>query len=280
VARLLRPQLPPHVRVELQLPDAPCHVRADPTELHQVIVNIASNGLHAMATMGTTLTFALSQDESSVHLVISDDGVGMLPEVLDRAIEPFFTTRDVGDGTGLGLAVVHGVITSLGGTLKLRSVPGSGTTVSVTLPRAAATTDGAPETPPVAAGAAGTSLRVLLVDDDPQVRHAIARLLERAGHRVESFAAAPPALEALQADGARADVILTDLTMPLMNGLELTERLRQLPAMPPVVLISGYLDLATSQRARSLGIAALLDKPVTAEDLARVLAEVSQARAR
>lgn len=279
VTQLLRPQLPPHVKVTVDLPDNEIRVMADPTELHQVIVNIASNAVHAMQTRGTTLAFTLTTSPRDVVLTVTDDGDGMPPEVLERAIEPFFTTRDVGDGTGMGLAVAHGVVTGLGGTLQIESTVSAGTRVTVSLPRAP---DNA--TPPVPVEAptptVPDSLHVIVVDDDPQVRHAVVRLIERAGHTVDAYAAAAPALEALRADPSRADVVLTDLTMPVMNGLEFAAALAHVDGAPPVVMCSGYLDIATTQQARALGIVALLDKPVDPASLLRTLRESVGIRSR
>lgn len=274
VTQLLRPQLPPHVRVTLDLPDGECHVLADPTELHQVVLNIASNAVHAMEVTGTTLAFSVKADASQVVLTIVDDGAGMPADVLERAIEPFYTTRDVGEGTGMGLAVAHGVVTSLGGTLELESRVGSGTRVRVTLQR----TDAAAAQELTGTGSAGLgveSLRILVVDDEPQVRNTVARLLERAGHTVEAFAAAPAALAALRSNPSRADIVLTDLTMPVMTGLEFTSLLREVDGAPPVIMCSGYLDLATTAQARALGIAVLLDKPVDPDELLRALQEMA-----
>ncbi len=271
VVQLLRPQLPPHVRIELTVPDGECFVLGDPTELHQVVVNIAANAMHAMREQGTRLVIAVSTTATDVSVMIADDGTGMLPTVMERAVEPFYTTREIGEGTGMGLAVAHGVVTSLGGTLILDSTPGSGTRVTVTLPRAPAGADLPPER---SCDDDGTvSLRVLIVDDDPHVRNATARRLERAGHRVETFAAATPALAALQADASRADVVFTDQTMPGMNGLEFVAQLHAIGGAPPVVMSSGYLDLATIERARALGVVAMLDKPVDAGTLLRTLRE-------
>lgn len=276
VTQLLRPQLPPHVRIRLDLPDGESFVLADPTELHQVVVNIASNAIHAMQSLGSTLDFTVTASKSDVVLTITDDGEGMPSDVLERAIEPFFTTRDVGFGTGLGLAVSHGVVTSLGGTLRLESSAGAGTRVRVILPRTYVAAE------PVAAlrpsGLADWSvLRVIVVEDDPQVRNSVSRLLERSGHAVEAFAAAPAALAVLRTDPTRADVVLTDLTMPMMDGLEFAALLAHIDGAPPVVMCSGYLDLATTAQARAVGITTLLDKPVDANALLRALHETAAA---
>lgn len=274
VVQLLRPQLPPHVRVEAEVAGGTAFVLADPTELHQVVVNIASNALHAMKERGSLLHFAARATGTTVELRICDDGEGMQPEVLERAIEPFFTTRDVGEGTGLGLAVAHGVVSGLGGTLQIQSAPGRGTLVTVTLPRSTE----APAAPPVEAvpaTASSESLRVLLVDDDPHVRGTIERLLTRSGHTVLPFADAAEALERLRSNLHVVDVILTDLTMPGMNGLELASHVQAMPGAPPVVMCSGYLDDATSAQAYAFGVQALLEKPVNSASLMRTLHDVA-----
>jgi two-component system, cell cycle sensor histidine kinase and response regulator CckA len=276
VVQLLRPQLPPHVRVAMELPESETLVLADPTELHQVIVNIAANALHAMRTEGSTLALTVISGSESVELVVTDDGVGMSPDVLEHAIEPFFSTRDVGEGTGMGLSVAHGVLTAMNGSLSIDSTEGRGTTVRVTLPRAEFPADVG--TPTAASNDVNTnSLRVLMVDDDPQVRAIVARVLELASHRVEVFAAARTALDALRLDPHRADVVLTDLTMPVMNGLEFSAALQTLSGSPPIVMCSGYLDRATSDRARTLGVVALLDKPVNSTALLAALQHAASA---
>ncbi|MCC7052005.1 MAG: response regulator [Gemmatimonadaceae bacterium] len=274
VVQLLRPQLPPGVKAEVDLPGRETFVMADPTELHQVVVNIASNAVHAMKVRGSVLRFTVRSTATDVVVCVSDDGDGMAPDVLERAIEPFFTTREIGDGTGMGLAVAHGVVTALGGSLQIESTPGVGTTVTVRVPRSAAAEPAQP-TGPTRAPLAGDALRVMLVDDDPHVRNTVARLLTIAGHAVEVYAAAGPALESLHADRHGIDVILTDLTMPGMNGLEFAAHVQAMPGAPPVVMCSGYLDDATSQQAYAFGVQSLLDKPVQSADLLRVLHEAA-----
>jgi PAS domain S-box-containing protein len=277
VVQLLRPQLPPHVRVNLELPETESLVLADPTELHQVVVNIAANALHAMKDHGSTLGLRVGSQHDMVMLIVRDDGVGMSSDVLDRAMEPFFSTRDVGDGTGMGLSVAHGVVTALGGGLQLESVAGQGTTVTVTLPRARFTQEtSAPSFAAELAG--GPSLRVILIDDDIHVRQSVSRVLEMAGHDVTTYESARTALSDLHEDPSRADVIVTDLTMPVMNGLEFTAAMQGMPTAPPIIMCSGYLDRATSDQAKSLGIVALLDKPVGTSALLNALQSAVAAR--
>lgn len=270
VVQLLRPQTPSHVRIVVEDLCNGCLVWSDPTELHQIIVNIASNGLHAMETVGTTLKIHLEADETIVHLVISDDGVGMTEEVKERAVEPFFTTRPIGEGTGMGLSVVHGIVKSLNGTLRLTSAPGNGTSVAITLPRAhsgkldaVATLASNPRN--------NRSVRVLLVDDEDQVRQSVSRILTLAGCQVEAVASGKEALTELSTDVSKYDLVITDFTMPTMSGIELAEEIRSLSQSIPIVLVSGYLDENTTTKAIAIGITRVLDKPVPRQVLLEVV---------
>ena len=300
VIALLRPQLPPTIAIVRTADGAAAEVLADPAELHQVIVNLASNAVHAMRRHGGTLRIAVDADDTSVRVAVDDDGDGMSPAVLARALEPFFTTRPVGEGTGMGLAVAHGVVHGLGGTLTLASQPGVGTQVRITVPRhlaPAAVCDTlaadtpAPDAAPGAAAAHGVAprvtpsvvlrdrRRVLLVDDDPLVLRTVARALTRAGHAVECHGAATTALAALRGVPARADVIVTDLTMPGQTGLDLVRALRAAGIGTPVILCSGYLDAPTATDARGLGVTQLLDKPVATAVLLEAIARSATGRA-
>jgi PAS domain S-box-containing protein len=274
VVQLLRPQTPPHVHIVVELPRGDCDVLADPTELHQLVVNIAGNGLHAMTSRGTELMVRVARDESHITLTINDDGVGMAPDVLERSIEPFFTTRPVGEGTGMGLSVVHGIVEALDGTLVMSSHEGTGTTVTVTLPRAQTAqqrfADGHGS---VSARSGG--VRVLLVDDDEHVRDAVSRILRHAECEVEAHPSGTSALNVLRTDPTRYDVVITDFTMPGMSGLELAEAIQALPYAPPLILVSGYLDDATTARAHALGFAHVLDKPVPRQVLMDAIADVT-----
>ncbi|HCT58279.1 MAG TPA: PAS domain S-box protein [Gemmatimonas aurantiaca] len=274
VVQLLRPQTPPHVHIVVELPRGDSHVMADPTELHQLVVNIASNGLHAMASLGSELLVRVARDDSHITLTITDDGSGMAPDVLERAIEPFFTTRAVGEGTGMGLSVVHGIVEALNGTLTMTSRQGVGTTVTVTLPRAQTAQQLFIEGTSTVGTRSG-GVRVLLVDDDEHVRDAVSRILRHADCEVEAHPSGTSALNVLRTDPTRYDVVITDFTMPGMSGLELAEAIQALPYAPPLIMVSGYLDDATTARAHALGIAHVLDKPVPRQLLMNTIADVT-----
>ncbi|MCU0626668.1 MAG: response regulator [Gemmatimonadaceae bacterium] len=248
------------------------YVLADPAELHQVVVNIAANAVHAMRRRGGVLHITLTVRGDAVELVMRDEGEGMSPAVLERAVEPFFTTRPTGEGTGMGLAVAHGVVHGLGGTLALASREQVGTTVRVTLPHHRPGRDDATTTRSTPTGLAPR--RVLVLDDDQLVLRTMTRILERAGHQVTGYTEPRTALMALVTDPGCADVIVTDLTMPGMTGLEFLAALRRADVRTPAIMCSGYLDEETARRARLLGVVQLFDKPVPHDQLVRAVESV------
>lgn len=270
VVALLRPQLPPDVTIDATIEASDAEVLADPAELHQVVVNLCANAVHAMRRGGGTLHVTLRACPAHVQLVVRDEGEGMSEAVRARALEPFFTTRAPGEGTGMGLSVVHGVVRALGGTVTLESREREGTTATVTLPRHRATPTPVAPVAPVAA--AVSPRRVLLVDDEPLVLRTLQRVLEQAGHAVEPHGSATAALRALLARPGRVDVVVTDLTMPGMSGLELVEAARRAGLRTPVLLLSGYLDDDAAARAATFGDVRSLDKPVAVPELLEAVA--------
>jgi PAS domain S-box-containing protein len=282
VMRLLRPSLSPSIRVELLLDPTAAPILANATQVHQVVMNLCANAAQAMSTHGGTLGVCVEMAEGPgalldgsarrVRLVVQDTGVGMSPETLGRLYEPFFTTKQPGEGTGLGLSVVHGIVRDHGATISVQSELGRGTRFAVEFP--------ALEGPAAAAGGSvppephGSGEHILVVDDE----HAIVRSskvgLERLGFRVTSATNAAEALRLFTASPHDFHAVLTDLSMPAMNGLELSrELLRQNPALP-IVLISGHLEAGTRDSARVLGIREVLEKPTPLVTLARTLVRI------
>jgi two-component system, cell cycle sensor histidine kinase and response regulator CckA len=233
--RLLRA----NVHVDLVLAEDLAPVEADITQLKQVVLNLALNAQDAMRE-GGTLTLETEAGAGSVIIRVRDTGCGMDSTTHARAFEPFFTTKPEGEGTGLGLAVVYGVIDGLGGTLTLDSEPGAGTTVEIALPVAVGTVEPAsPE--PVAAAVGGSGARVLIVEDREIVRDLTREVLHEAGFEVEAAASGTDALELAAATGP-FDLLLSDVVMPGMSGPELARRLRADSAGLPVLYMSGYTD--------------------------------------
>jgi len=286
----IRAALPSTIEVEARVADDTPHVFADATQIQQILMNLATNAAHAMADGGrleiaagpahvdTSLSSRHPGLRQGLHarLCVRDTGAGMTDEVRQRVFEPFFTTKPTGTGTGLGLAVVHGIVASHHGAIDLQSAPGEGTRVDILLPAAAA-----PAAEPLAAPAEaprGRGERVLLVDDEPQLAGALARQLEDLGYRVTVHTSGPHALEDLRAHAADFDLVLSDLTMPIVGGLALAAEARALRPDLPVVLASGYLEAVATESIERLGVRRVLTKPVRGAVLAEAVREALDRR--
>jgi PAS domain S-box-containing protein len=280
---LLRAATPANVEI-VSRSDVAAAVRADASQIHQVLINLCANARDAMGSRGGVLEIAVEPATvpgaerapsglapgAYVRLSVSDTGLGMDAATRARAFEPYFTTKPLGVGSGLGLSVVHGIAAGLGGAVTLDSARGRGTTVTVWLPRAA---DAQAPQPRPGAPVAGPRHRVLLVDDDPTVARAIGRMLEHTGYDVTVEGDAESALRRFQADPAAFDLVLTDQTLPRMRGDELTRALLALRPALPVVICTGYSEELDEERARALGARALLPKPLDVRELAQALRE-------
>jgi PAS domain S-box-containing protein len=275
VSGLLRHSVPSTVEVRMEL-DADCPpVYADPTRLHQVIMNLCTNAVHAMRQTGGVLSLRLAAADPShldlpahlpisrgshVRLTMSDTGHGIDAAHLERIFDPFFTTKDAGEGTGLGLSVVHGIVAAYGGDIAATSRPGHGTTFEVVLP--AADTEADPEASSEASEAPGQGCgRILVVDDDDGVRGLTVRILERLGYDVVQNRDPTVALEAVGVGRHAFDLVITDQTMPEMTGLHLAKALRTVRPELKVMLVTGYSEAITEESAAEAGISKVLLKP-------------------
>jgi CheY-like chemotaxis protein len=249
---------------------------ADPNQLELALLNLCVNARDAMPG-GGRLTMGADLEEGAagvvpglapgpyVRLSVVDDGEGMDEATLARAVEPFYSTKEVGKGTGLGLSMVHGLASQLGGGFRLSSVVGQGTRADLWLPLAAEPTAQVRAGGSEAPGAKTPALSILVVDDEELVRSATAEMLRAQGHRVITAFSGPQALERL----GEADVVVTDYKMPGMNGAELAERVHALRPEMPVLLITGYTGPAEEAPALPR-----LDKPFRAVELAGAVAEL------
>lgn len=272
VSRSLGPQIALSVEAPSGLPAA----LIDPNQLELAILNLAVNARDAMPD-GGSLSIRLGQDTAApsqpdgryLRVEVADTGVGMDPATLARAVEPFFTTKGVGRGTGLGLSSVHGMAVQSGGAFRLESAPGQGTTAILWLPaaegEAEAAADGEAASPRAAAGSA----TVLLVDDEDLVRLGTAEMLSEAGYRVVQAASADQALQMVRS-GLGFDALITDYAMPGMTGADLAREVRALRPETPVLMITGYASLTDVQTE---GLPRLA-KPFRQTDLAAAVAEV------
>jgi len=283
---LVRASTPASLELRREL--APGLVRADPTQVHQIVLNLCTNAMHAIGEKPGVVTVSIQpvvvgRDEadeipglapgSYFRLSVADTGHGMDEATLGRIFDPFFTTKKPGEGTGLGLAVVRGIVTNHRGALSVRSTPGAGTVFDIYLPSAEG--QGMPATEAAVAPAlAGAGEEILVVDDELQVANFIAASLRRANFRVLPMTDARDALDLVRREPQRFAAMVTDLTMPHMNGLELISQLRQSRPELPAVIVTGYSRDLSRQEAGAMRHTVSLGKPFTGPELVQALSSL------
>nr|WP_325343862.1 ATP-binding protein [Xylophilus sp.] len=286
--RLLRVTLPPRITLQLQIEDDLPPVLADATQLEQALLNLGTNAIHAVEGGRGTVIFEAScvvpdSDLCSrlglrpgryVAVAVRDNGSGIPADRLDRIFEPFFTTKPVGQGTGLGLAVVHGVMRSHEGAADVWREPGQGSIFTLYFPAegyAGPVPPPAPApmppAPPAAAPQAGAGRHVMYVDDDEALVFLVQRLLRRRGYTVSGFSDPHAAADALRAAPADYDLLVTDYNMPGYSGIDLLRAAHAIRADLPVALASGYITAEIEEAARAEGASALIHKPDDVEEL-------------
>ncbi|MFJ4443561.1 ATP-binding protein [Pseudomonas sp. NPDC089422] len=267
------------VHVELQLPATPCHIRADLSQLETAVINLMLNGRDAMAGEGT-LRLRLQADQhmpgqpgTFAAIAVSDSGIGIAPELLERIFDPFFTTKAPGEGTGLGLSQVFGFAKQSGGDVKVSSVQGQGTTFTLYLPQEPAPPAGQPQDGPCAGDTqpAGERRRILVVEDNPDVGSFTAQFLEDQGYRISWASSAEDALAQLNGPSGDFDAVFSDVVMPGMGGLALARELRRQRPQLPVILTSGYSEAIAEGGHQGF---AFLAKPYSAEQVCQMLGKV------
>jgi signal transduction histidine kinase/ActR/RegA family two-component response regulator len=282
---LLHRSITPQIRLQYALEEAAWPALADPTQLEVAVLNLAINARDAMPLGGTLALRTENLPAGAprpaeipagdfVVVTVSDTGAGMPEDVRQRAVEPFFTTKPVGHGTGLGLSMVHGFARQAGGGIGIDSTPGEGTSVRIFLPRAARDAVAAPDPGSADATAAESvgPLDIVLVDDDDDVRKLTAEMLREQGHRVTQFESGPAAVAHVRGlGGALPDLLIIDYAMPGMNGGEVARALASGGTTLPMVFISGYTETDALQEWTSRGYL-LLTKPFTLPRLAAAIA--------
>jgi PAS domain S-box-containing protein len=278
--KFLRASIPKNNEIRSSIEVEPAVILADPTQIHQVLMNLCSNAAFAMRGKEGTLRVSLSRVEIDpegasrqvdvkpgpyLRLTVSDTGHGMDPEVKNRAFDPFFTTKKPGEGTGMGLAVVHGIVKNHEGVITLESELGKGTTVHVFLPWAQA--DG-PRADVSAEPIPMGKERILLIDDEEIQVRTLQHMLERLGYRVMAKTRAPEALETFRTQPDAFDLVITDQTMPELSGANLAREILQIRPDMPVILYTGYSETLAEEEARSIGIRDFALKPLTVRDMA------------
>ena len=294
VLALLRASLPSTIEIRQEITQDVGTVLGDPTQLQQVLLNLCTNAAHAMHVTGGRLQVRLEavvvdapmitqrpelQPGPSVCITVTDTGHGIPPEVMERIFEPFFTTKGPGEGTGMGLALVHGIITDHGGAVLVDSVVGQGTTFTIYLPRSAepAQNEASQDASASPGPQPGTEC-VLFVDDETILVSLGQAILQRLGYDVVACTSSVEALEVFRAAPRRFDLVITDQTMPHMTGEVLAQELRRLQPDIPIILCTGFSHVMHAERARELGIDAFLMKPLAMQEFAQTIQQVMAAR--
>ncbi len=285
--RLIRATLPTTISISKQIDDQDSIIIGNATQIHQILMNLCANAAHAMKTTGGTLSVSMSKYNIStdalvstwpsptqlgpgryIQLKVADTGHGIETPLLDRIFDPYFTTKEKGVGTGLGLAVVQGIVQSHGGAIDVHSQAGKGTTFYIYLPRIESKLK--PEIKKLQSLPRGED-KIMLVDDDPALAHLGHKLLATLGYRVTTFTDAQKALEQFRIDPNYFDLVITDLIMPKLTGEKLAQEIiRQRPAMP-IIVSTGFSEDINEDELYSIGIRGVLYKPITIYHLATVI---------
>lgn len=277
--KLLRASLPSSIEIDLDI-QSDSLVLADPTQIHQILMNLCTNAGHAMREEGGVLAVTLENVEldaddmaghsdmkpgTYINLTVADTGCGMPAHVLDRIFDPFFTTKKTGEGTGMGLSVVHGIVRTMNGTITAYSQPRQGSTFKVYFPVIEKKLE--PQAGDMEAVPTGSEC-ILFIDDEPALVEIGKKTLETLGYDVTTRTSSIEALELFRSRPARFDLVITDMTMPNMTGDILAGELIRIRPEIPVILCTGFSGKVNEQQAMSMGIRAFLWKPVLTREMA------------
>lgn len=294
--RLLRATLPAGIAIDTYFEGQPVNVNADGTQIGQVLMNLCTNAWHAMARAGARIDagtkasmgvrldsmqldeatadrFGLAPGGCFARLTVTDTGEGMDASTVGRIFEPFYTTKPVGQGTGLGLAVVHGIVKAHGGAIGVTSTPGAGSIFEVLLPASGAVA--APHASAEAgARVSGDGKRVMYIDDEAPMVFLVKRMLQKRGYTVSGFERPEEALAAIRLEPQGYDIVVSDFNMPHLSGLDVAREVRALNPALPMVVTSGYLTEELRVNAGAIGVRHLIYKPNTVEELCEAIARV------
>jgi PAS domain S-box-containing protein len=284
--KLLRSSIPTTIEIHQNISSESDIVRADPIQINQVLINLCTNAAHAMEEKAGVLEVSLEDielDEDSVihyhdlssgkyaRLTVSDTGNGIEPKILKRIFDPYFTTKKVGEGSGMGLSVVHGIVKNHGGNISVISEPGKGTIFHILFP--CIEDEPEPEVE-IAFEIPRGNERILFVDDEKAMLNAIQPMIERLGYKVIARTSSIEALEAFRVNPDRFDLVITDFTMPNMTGIELAKEILKLRSDIPIILCTGYSEHINEDKSKASGVRAFLAKPVVLSEIANTIRKV------
>jgi PAS domain S-box-containing protein len=288
VLKLLRASLPTTIKMRQDIQTEPDAVLADPTQIHQILMNLCTNAAHAMRGIKGELKVSLvpvnvePPDELVIHhdlssgrylrLTVSDTGAGIDNEIIGRIFDPFFTTKELGEGTGLGLSVVYGIVKNYGGTITVQSEVGKGTEFNVYLPLLTEVED--KHEAKIESPIPGGKERILFVDDEAGLVELTTSKLRGLGYDVVGRTSSLEALELFRARPDSFDLVITDMTMPNMTGSELAQQLMRLRSDIPVILCTGFSEVITPEKARAIGVREFIMKPIVQRQIAEAIRRV------
>jgi CheY-like chemotaxis protein len=285
--KLIRSTIPTSIEIKQDIQSDCGPVNADPTQIHQIIMNLTTNSYHAMEKTGGKLNIKLRKVEfiesdlfipgikpgAYACLSVSDTGKGMDNQLIKKIFDPFFTTKGIGKGTGMGLSVVHGLVKSMNGTVKVYSEPEKGSEFHVYLPLSD-TIKKQPAITNMKVSIIGGTEHILLVDDEKAIIKMEQSMLERIGYTVTSRSSSIEALEAFRASPDIFDMLITDMAMPAMSGDKLALKINEILPGFPIILCTGFSETMSKKKAASIGIKGFVLKPIVMQDFAYKIRKV------
>ena len=281
--KLMRVSIPTMIDIQLKIPSGPKMILGDPTEIHQIVINLCTNAAHAMRAAGGILEVCVSESSLDEHaaahyeeidpgdfikLTVKDSGQGISPDVLGKVFEPYFTTKEFGEGSGMGLAVVYGLVKKCNGAIKIDSSVGEGTTVEIFLPEI---NGQIPAENKLKKELPTGKERILLVDDDESIVEMVRQMLERLGYNVLGITDSLAALDRFRSNPDEFDLVISDMGMPGMAGDQLAAEMLHVKKDIAILLCTGYSDTIDEKKARQLGIKGFAMKPLNMERLAKAV---------
>ena len=284
--KLMRASIPAMIDIQQSIPSEPSMILGDPTEIHQIVINLCNNASYSMKKTGGFLEVGISEvtldkedairyeDLSTgdfVKLTVRDTGEGIPPDILEKVFEPYFTTKEFGAGSGMGLSVVYGIVKKCNGAISIESSVGKGTTVEVLFPKIEG------EAPPKEKKESELPKgkeKILLVDDDPSIVSMIRQMLERFGYTVSAMTDSEQTLELFKSDPDGFDLVITDMSMPKMSGTQLASGLMEVREDIPILLCTGHSDTVDEKKAKQMGIKGFVMKPLDMSKLANAVRDV------
>ncbi|MFH1152237.1 MAG: response regulator [Pseudomonadota bacterium] len=281
--KLLRASIPSSIKIQTRISNDAGFIMADPTQIHHIIMNLCTNSFQAMAEGQGTILISITRNTIGpdnfllppeltpgdyVVISVKDDGKGIEPDTMEKIFEPYFSTRKGGDGTGLGLSIVHGIVRQHGGSITVKSKPGQGTEFTIYFPRYEKRDQ---ETASQSSAMIKGQGKILFIDDDQMLVDLGKSMLERLGYNAVAMNSATRALELVRANPLEFDLVITDMTMPDMQGTQLADKVKAVRPNLPVILVTGLSSIATADKASASGIDTLLSKPLSMNALAEAV---------